>query len=168
MLRAIAIPAFLLGFATLVGIVWGMRSYSAAPLTPNKVVSSCAAGSGAAVRGQLAPGGQRAIGLVQIIPAAPYGAIFLNALRERVGLQPHPGATLSPDEVQQFAQVVRYAPVDRSGRFACNSLEPGKYIAVATTQGYMGLDVGVASFDVSAGRGATLDSHRFRPIQAIQ
>jgi hypothetical protein len=168
MLRAIAIPAFLFGFATLVAIVWGMRSYSSAPVSPAKVASSCTTGTGAAVRGQLASSGQRAIGLVQIIPAAPYGAIFLNALRQRVGLQPHPGATLSPDEVQQFAQVVRYAPVDRSGKFACDSLEPGKYIAVATTQGYLGLDVGVASFDVRAGRGAMLDRHRFRPLQAIQ
>ena len=168
MLRAIAIPAFLFGFATLVAIVWGMRWYSTAPVSPEKVVSSCSTGTGAAVRGQLTRSGQRAIGLVQILPAAPYGAIFLNTLRERIGLQPRPGAPLSPDEVQQFAQVMRYAPVDRSGKFACDSLAPGKYIAVATTQGYLGLDVGVASFDVRAGRGATLDSRRFRPLQAIQ
>jgi hypothetical protein len=168
MLRAIAIPAFLLGFATLVGIVWGLHSFRAAPASPAKALSSCTTGTFMAVRGQLGPSGQRVIGLVQILPAAPYGEVLLNAMRERLGLPAHPGASLSADEIEQFARVVRYAPVDRTGKFACRSLDPGKYIAVATTQGYMGLDVGVASFDVRAGRGATLDSHRFRPLQAIQ
>lgn len=168
MLRALAIPAIVLGLGTLAAIVFSLRTNGGPPPTAQAIVRGCTASAGPGVTGLVPASGKGNLTVVQILPAAPYGAAYLNLVRERIGMQPRPAATLTPAQLQVFPQVVRYAAIDRRGRFACRALDPGPYIAVSTTATYQRVDVGVAAFDVRTGSDATLPPNRFKPLQAIQ
>jgi len=169
MLRALVMPCFILGVAALATLVFGPHSFMPNAPGLQAAAHTCADAGGERVSGLLPVGGKSTPSVVQIVPVEPYGAEYLNIVRLKLGLPPRAGAAFSATDLAQFSHVVRYAPIDRHGRFTCSALEPGRYFAVVTTpQPYGRLEVNVASFDLKPDRGATVPTGRFRPLQQIQ
>jgi hypothetical protein len=169
MLRAV-IPAFVLAAAMLVAIWVGLHLYSRdRSQAVRRVAGACTTPGGASVTGKLPASGRGTLTVVQILPADPYGATYLNFVRRKFGLPLRPAAALSTDEMLKWTSVLRYAQIDRAGRFSCRSLEAGRYFAVASTSRGPGqLSVNVAAFDVGPGRTASVGETNFKPLQAIQ
>jgi hypothetical protein len=162
------VPCVLLGFAALAVVGLGTRPGAIPHPAGIVAAGSCADGSGGGVIGRLPLGGGMLV--VQIVPDDSYGAAFLNAIRDRMQLAERPAAILSIDDLRRFESQIRYARMDRTGRFTCHALDPGRYLAIATTTRFDGVlqAARVAPF-VAPGRGvATLAANRFRPLQKIQ
>jgi hypothetical protein len=163
--RVLAVPIVVLCVAVLVVLVTvhpaQVAEHQAAPVT-------CAATTGSGVVGLLPNlSASRVPAIVQILPAGTYGAAYLDVVRRKLGL-PTLGTSMSPMEFATLPSVMRYTHTDQRGRFVCRPLEPGSYVAVATSPVAGGtLAVQVATFDVPAQRGLeTID--RFRPLQDVR
>lgn len=168
MLRALVAPCLVLGFAAIAVFGLGTRP-GAIPHPAGRIVAgSCAEGSGGGVHGRAPVGG--GVLVVQIVPDDSYGAAFLNAIRDRMQLAERPAAVLSADDLQRFESQIRYAQMDRTGQFSCHALDPGRYLAVATTTRFDGelQAARVAQFVASRRGFASLAADRFRPLQKIQ
>jgi hypothetical protein len=164
MLRALAVPFLVLA----VGVIATLISVhpSNLPALQHQAPAICNASKGSGITGTLPLGSGYGHSIVQILPAAPYGALYLDAVRRRLGI-PVVGATISGGDVMMLTKVLRYTAADASGRFVCRPLDPGKYIAVATTTGLGGrVAVEVAAFNMGTAHGlASLNHDSFRPIQ---
>jgi hypothetical protein len=165
--RVLAIPIVVLCIAVLVVLVTvhpaQVAERQAAPVT-------CAATTGSGVVGLLeSSGASRVPAIVQILPAGTYGSAYLDVVRRKLGL-PTLGASMSPLQFATLPTVMRYTHTDQHGRFVCRPLDPGKYVAVATSPVPGGtLAVQVATFDVPVQRGLeTIANDRFRPLQDIR
>jgi hypothetical protein len=169
MLRALAGACFVLAVAGAAVLFLSLRVPLGTKLETTVRAETCAPDAARGVAGSLpANHGLPAHYIVQILPAVPYGDFYLDRVRERLGLPTHAQAALSPEQIRQFAAVLRYASIDQHGRFVCGRLEPGSYIAVATATLANGISVDVARFAVPAGRSVTLAHDRFRPLQEVQ
>jgi len=163
-LRALALPFLVLA----VGAIAVLISVHPAsmPVAEHSAQATCSSNAGNGITGSLPFAGSYTRSIVQILPAAPYGEAYLDAVRQRLGF-PAVGAKISGPEVIEFTKVMRYARADKDGRFTCRPLDPGKYFAVATTTGAGGsVAVEVAAFNMGTARGlATLQHNSFRPLQ---
>jgi hypothetical protein len=169
MLRALAGGCIVLAVAGVVVLLLSLRVPLGEKLATTVRAETCAPSPARGVDGAL-PGnhGLPARYIVQILPAVPYGAFYLDQVRERMGLPTRAEVALSPEQTRRFAAVLRYASIDPRGHFICGRLAAGTYIAVATTALPSGVSVDVARFAVPAGRSVTLPRDRFRPLQEIQ
>ncbi len=155
---------------TAIAMLGLLRVPKQTPLALSAPDPSCAEGAHGSVAGILpAPLSAGASAIVQILPASPYGNAYLDAVRQRFGLQVGHVSPLSPAQLQQLKAVIHYAPLDRRGRFKCRGLEPGRYIAVASiARADGGFACDVAAFAITLGSSpVTLSRDQFRPLKEV-
>ena len=170
MFRALLVPAIVLGMAALFAIGLGLHSFRA-PVAGERTATAraCTSPGAGTLRGELPPLERGRPTVLQILPADAYATAYLNLVRQRLGLPIRPGTGFSAEDLQQFNRIVRYAAVDRRGWFSCRALDPGRYLAIATTALAGGaLEVEVADFELQPKRDQILTDGRFRPLQDVQ
>jgi hypothetical protein len=166
--RSIVVPGLVLATAVVAVLSFAKIPVSQTGLAAPKTLT-CAGDEGSGVAGSV-PKVYGARAMLQILPAQPYGEVYLEAVRERMGLPRKSAAPITPLETLDFTKNLRYATIDRDGRFVCRPLEPGRYIAVETMAAAgRALIVDVAAFDLGSARGTTsLAQSQFRPLQEVR